>query len=220
MYTSSISPSISPPIIMSFNNPQQQQQQQQHYQQHYQQHHQLQQQQPQQQKYHYYPPPSHSPHFNSMKAKLSSINTTFPSASNVPTPRSRSDSIFKAHARQLSSVISTATTATTKSTLVNLTVISVCLSWYFISALTSQSTKLVLNRFPYPIFTGEFQFFCNLIYGYLLIKIHQRWPAIDSFFPKNTFPETFGFNQSGDLSLSWSFTIGCDIHRLLSKSPS
>ncbi|KAG7725645.1 hypothetical protein KL948_004829 [Ogataea haglerorum] len=67
-----------------------------------------------------------------------------------------------------------------KSSLFDIKVVSLCCSWYFISSLTSQLTKRILNDFDFPVFVGEFQFLCSLLLGHITIFLLGRFPHLKS----------------------------------------
>ncbi|ODV86683.1 hypothetical protein CANARDRAFT_6259 [[Candida] arabinofermentans NRRL YB-2248] len=74
------------------------------------------------------------------------------------------------------------------SNLINLRIVSMCATWYFISSLTSQLTKSILTDFHFPIFVGEFQFLSNLLLGYITIYILLKFPHLRFQLPKNSVP--------------------------------
>lgn len=63
-----------------------------------------------------------------------------------------------------------------------------CLAWYLTSSLTAQLSKIILVRFPYPLFLGQCQFLTISILALTAILLARRHKAVSSFFPYGTLP--------------------------------
>lgn len=66
--------------------------------------------------------------------------------------------------------------------------ILICIAWYFVSAVTSQLTKTILARFPYPLFLTQFQFLSGVILSLITIILVRKYPQIQIHFPPGTIP--------------------------------
>ncbi|CCE80101.1 Piso0_003199 [Millerozyma farinosa CBS 7064] len=63
-----------------------------------------------------------------------------------------------------------------------------CLAWYLTSSLTAQLSKIILVRFPYPLFLGQCQFLTVSVLALTAILLARRYRAVSSFFPYGTLP--------------------------------
>ncbi|CAN3365248.1 uncharacterized transporter Sly41p [Diutina catenulata] len=67
-------------------------------------------------------------------------------------------------------------------------VVTLCSGWYLTSIISSNSTKMILTRFPYPITLTEGQFIFNCLFSVLFVVLLSMRPNIKSRFPRGTFP--------------------------------
>lgn len=70
--------------------------------------------------------------------------------------------------------------------------ITLCLLWYFVSSVSSQITKHILNEFPFPLALGEFQFFIVFSLSLVTILVLPRFPRLHSLFPEGQVPSLNG----------------------------
>ncbi|CUM63102.1 uncharacterized protein PRCAT00000668001 [Priceomyces carsonii] len=63
-----------------------------------------------------------------------------------------------------------------------------CFLWYLVSSLTSQLTKVILVKFQYPLFLGQFQFLMGAILALIVITICKRFPGLSDYFPSGSVP--------------------------------
>ncbi|ODV81032.1 TPT-domain-containing protein [Suhomyces tanzawaensis NRRL Y-17324] len=63
-----------------------------------------------------------------------------------------------------------------------------CLAWYLVSSITSQLSKLILIKFPYPLFLSQCQFLISAAFAFLFISLTRTFPQISSHFPNGSVP--------------------------------
>lgn len=64
-----------------------------------------------------------------------------------------------------------------------------CLVWYMVSSITSQLSKVILLRSPYPLFLSLCQFLIGAALSFLLIAFSQHFPAIAAqYLPRGSVP--------------------------------
>lgn len=66
--------------------------------------------------------------------------------------------------------------------------ILICIAWYFVSAVTSQLTKTILARFPYPLILTQFQFLSGVILSLVTIILVRKYPRVQQHFPPGSIP--------------------------------
>lgn len=67
---------------------------------------------------------------------------------------------------------------------ISLRTLLLCLAWYLVLSFTSQITKVILDKFTYPFFLSQAQFFIGTLLSYAFITLVQQYPDIrDSFSP-------------------------------------
>lgn len=63
-----------------------------------------------------------------------------------------------------------------------------CLLWYTVSSITSQLTKLILTRFPYPLFLSQCQFLTGACLAFTFISFTQLFPQVIDVLPDDSVP--------------------------------
>ncbi|EGW30844.1 uncharacterized protein SPAPADRAFT_62711 [Spathaspora passalidarum NRRL Y-27907] len=63
-----------------------------------------------------------------------------------------------------------------------------CLIWYTVSSITSQLTKIILTKFPYPLFLSQCQFLIGASLSLLVIVITRKFPQSAEIFPQGIVP--------------------------------
>ncbi|ODV61896.1 TPT-domain-containing protein, partial [Ascoidea rubescens DSM 1968] len=77
----------------------------------------------------------------------------------------------------------------------NVKIFITCLLWYSISSITSQSTKSILNKFPFPSFLSIFQFLTSIFLTLLIVFINKKLNnALLLVLPKGFLPKDFNIN--------------------------
>ncbi|CDK25142.1 unnamed protein product [Kuraishia capsulata CBS 1993] len=71
---------------------------------------------------------------------------------------------------------------------ISVKVFALCVAWYSVSSLTSQSTKRILTDFNYPVFVGECQFLTNACLCAIATVVFTRKPQLAAHFPKGSVP--------------------------------
>lgn len=71
---------------------------------------------------------------------------------------------------------------------ISIKIVLTCLVWYMVSSFTSQLTKLILVRFPYPLFLSQFQFLMGTLMSFTFINIARTFPKIQHHFPLGSIP--------------------------------
>ncbi|CAM9016570.1 unnamed protein product [Wickerhamomyces anomalus] len=71
---------------------------------------------------------------------------------------------------------------------VSVKIVSLCLLWYFVSSLSSQLTKSILNDFPFPLALGECQFVIVFSLCAITTIILSKLPKIHAMFPPGSVP--------------------------------
>lgn len=71
---------------------------------------------------------------------------------------------------------------------VDLKVSALCLSWYFFSIVSNNSTKAILSQFSYPVTLTQFQFMLNSAFCVVLLSCLIRFPALVQLFPAGSIP--------------------------------
>ncbi|ODV78912.1 TPT-domain-containing protein [Suhomyces tanzawaensis NRRL Y-17324] len=65
-----------------------------------------------------------------------------------------------------------------------------CISWYLVSIISNNSTKMILSRFLYPITLTQCQFLLNLALSVVLLAAVSARPHCRNYFPKGVLPNT------------------------------
>lgn len=68
-------------------------------------------------------------------------------------------------------------------------IVCLCCGWYFTLIILSNSTKLILTRFPYPVTLTEAQFVFNCVYCLVFVVVLRYLPHLRGHFPLGTFPK-------------------------------
>lgn len=71
---------------------------------------------------------------------------------------------------------------------VSVKIVSLCLLWYFVSSLSSQLTKSILNDFPFPLALGECQFVIVFSLCAITTIILSKLPKVHAMFPPGSVP--------------------------------
>ncbi|CAK9440240.1 uncharacterized protein LODBEIA_P43400 [Lodderomyces beijingensis] len=77
---------------------------------------------------------------------------------------------------------------------INYKICSLCLAWYFCSIISSNSIKLVLNNFKYPVTLTQFQFLINALLSLLVLSIAESGVG-QKLIPRETLPENTSFSS-------------------------
>ncbi|RLV93949.1 putative transporter [Spathaspora sp. JA1] len=63
-----------------------------------------------------------------------------------------------------------------------------CLIWYTVSSITSQLTKVILTKFPYPLFLSQCQFLIGASLALMVILTSKKFPQLITIFPDGVVP--------------------------------
>ncbi|ABN66654.2 member of triose phosphate translocator family [Scheffersomyces stipitis CBS 6054] len=70
-----------------------------------------------------------------------------------------------------------------------------CINWYLFSIVSSNSTKIILTNFKYPITLTEFQFFLNFSMCLLLLVVLGLKPDLIPYFPRGVLPKDLSISK-------------------------
>ena len=92
-------------------------------------------------------------------------------------------------------------------------IVCLCSGWYFTLIILSNSTKLILTQFPYPVTLTEAQFVFNCVYCLVFVAVLGAVPHLRGHFPLGTFPKetpkVYKFVQPTRLVLLTTLPMGC-----------
>ncbi|ODQ81406.1 hypothetical protein BABINDRAFT_160743 [Babjeviella inositovora NRRL Y-12698] len=71
---------------------------------------------------------------------------------------------------------------------VDVKVVTLCLFWYFCSAISNNSTKIILKNFTFPVTLTEAQFLINSLLCLVVISLCASAPRLVPLFPMGTLP--------------------------------
>lgn len=75
-------------------------------------------------------------------------------------------------------------------------VVGLCGVWYLFSIVSTNSTKAILSRFPFPITLTQFQFTLNAVLCLALFAVLVAAPKATRFFPTGSIPDLSKLNHS------------------------
>ncbi|RLV88938.1 putative transporter SLY41 [Spathaspora sp. JA1] len=87
-----------------------------------------------------------------------------------------------------------------------------CIAWYFTSIISSNSTKLILTNFPYPITLTQFQFLLNSSLSILMLLILNNKQTWVTRFPPGVLPDTLDIKSlitPSSLVINTTLPMGC-----------
>ncbi|KAI5962930.1 uncharacterized protein KGF55_002722 [Candida pseudojiufengensis] len=95
---------------------------------------------------------------------------------------------------------------------INFKICSLCFIWYFFSIISSNSIKLILNNYKYPITVTQFQFSFNILLSLILLVLSNNFKFINKIIPQSTLPTNKSiksFIKPTKLILITTIPMGC-----------
>lgn len=94
----------------------------------------------------------------------------------------------------------------------NYRTIALCFNWYLVLIFTSNSAKLILNQYSFPIILTQSQFILNCLVCVLLLSV-VKYRKLDEYFPPGVVPRSLqSFRPS---SLIWKTTVPMGIFQFV-----
>ncbi|KAI5956709.1 hypothetical protein KGF54_000326 [Candida jiufengensis] len=95
---------------------------------------------------------------------------------------------------------------------INYKICSLCLIWYFFSIISSNSIKLILNNYKYPITVTQFQFTMNILLSLIILNLSNNFNFINKIIPNSILPinkSISNFIKPTKLILATTLPMGC-----------
>lgn len=86
----------------------------------------------------------------------------------------------------------------------NLKIATFCALWYLCLAVSNNSTKAILRRYPHPVAVTEIQFLLNAMLSVAVVSLVHLAPTTASAFPKGTLPPLV---VDRSLASSWTLLV-------------